>query len=412
MSLSDIFKSVAGQENAELTETTIVATAEEAAEAIVDKEIAEAEADIAEHDKDIASHETAIEALEEKVEELEEEVAGLESMMSGATPFNAELFAHRYARAAKISAKFGTQVEVQGSESFADASTANLAAYAGVEAFKETAGKAVATVKKFFVDLYNSFINFFVGAFNKLKGLGQKAQVVKSSLLSGGEVKSDVTPPKSASLLETNGKSKVVDAVVKASGQVYQSMNSLGDGREDSGAAAVAQIADALASAGTKSVSGKTESTETLSVAVGQSAKVTIVSPLKDAGIGSTKIGFSLGEAPAKSTASKTDLVSILTDVIKDSSRLQNAKLDKGALTTQRDKAIGYMEKLAAVSPDADKKEKTQGAGAIKAAHSAGLKLGAGAIKLGTAVLDAQLDFVKAHVGGAKKEDKKEEDKK
>ncbi|QYN79983.1 internal head protein [Kosakonia phage Kc263] len=414
MSLANIFSSVAGQESAELDMPAVVATAEEAAEAVVEAEIKTAEADIAEVEKDIAQQETAIEALEEKVEELEEVIEGTESMLRGDTPFNAGLFAHQFKQGAKIVAKFGAPVEVSGVESYADVSTANLNAYAGIESFKETAGKAIGAIKKFFVDLYNSFINMFSGMFNKLKGLGQKAQVIKSSVLSGGEVKSGVTPPKSAGLLETNGTSKAVDALAKACGSVYGAVNKLGSGAENSAASAIAEVADDFAKAGTKSVEGKSDSTETLAIKVGQGATVKVVSPTKDAGLGSVKVSFSLEGTPAASTASKTDLVSILTNVINGSRTLQNAKLDKTALTRQRDQAIGMMTKLADIA-DADKKDRKAGAGAIKAAHTAGLKLGAGAVKLGTAILDAQLDFVKAHVGGKaaeKKDEKKEEEKK
>lgn len=413
--LDSVFASVTGNNSLDLNESEIVATAEEAAEAVVDAAISDSEADIAEHEKDIQSHEVAIESLEDKVEELEEIIDGQESMMSGATPFNAGLFHDRMVRGAKIVARMGAPIEVGGVESYADASTANLQAYSGIESMKETATKAIAAAKKFFIDLYNSFISLFTGLFNKLKAQGDKAQVMKSALLKGGEVKSDVTPPKSASLLETNGKSKAVDVLVRATGTIYSEMNKLGSGAVDSGAAAVSAIAEEIAKVGSKSVEGKTDSTETLDVKVGQSGKLKIVSPLKDGGIGSTKLTFTLGEAPAKSSASKSDLVSVLTEVIDGSRKLQNAKLDKTALAQQRDKAIGVMSKLAAMEPDAGKDEKKQGAGAIKAAHAAALKLGTGALRLGGEIMSAQIDFVKAHVGGSAKKDdagKKEDDKK
>lgn len=412
MSLSDIFKSVAGQENAELSETTIVATAEEAAEAIVDKEIADAERDIATHDKDIASHETAIEALEEKVEELEEEVAGIESMMSGATPFNAELFAHRYERASKISGKFGTKVEVQGAESFADASTANLNAYAGVESFKQTAGKAVSTIKKFFVDLYNSFINLFVGLFNRLKGLKGKAGTMKAAVNSGTSKDGEISLQKSAGLLETNGSSKAIPALIAVQGKAFSELGGLGLAREGDSAQAAHAVADAFGGAGSKTIESKTDDTETLVVKVGTGASVHIVAPVRDAGLGKASVSVKLDEAPKGSKLDKAVLLSLVNGVMSDADKLHNAKLDKAALTTQRDKAVGAIEKNQAPKDqrsDDDKKEVKSTIGAVKGAHTAALKYARAATNLGADILEAQLAFVKAHLGGsAPKADTKE----
>jgi hypothetical protein len=414
MSLSDIFKSVAGQESAELSETAIVATAEEAAEAIVDKEIAEAEADIAEHDKDIATHETAIEALEEKVEELEEEVAGIESMMSGATPFNAELFAYRMHRAAKISGRFGVEVEVQGAESYADASTANLAAFAGVESFKETAGKAAGAVKKFFVDLYNSFINMFIGLFNKLKGIKAKAGTLKAAVNSGTAKEGEITLSKSASLLEANGSSKAIAALISVQGKCFSELGGLGLAREGDSAQAAHAVADAFGGAGTKTIEGKSDDTETLKIVIGSGAEIHVVAPLRDAGLGKAAVTVKQVEAPKGGKLDKSVLLSLVNGVASDADKLHNAKLDKSALTTQRDKAVGAIEKNSvpkADRTDDEKKEVKSTVGAVKGAHTAALKYARGATNLGADILEAQLAFVKAHLGGSAPAAKKEEDK-
>jgi len=297
MSLENLFARIGGMES-DLTTTEITATAEEAAEAIVDAEISDAEANIAEHDKDIASHETAIEALEEKVEELEEVVDGLESQMSGATPFNAGLFQYQMARGAKVAAKFGVTVEVAGAESFADASTANLNAYAGIESMKEVATKALAGAKKFFVELYNSFINLFVGLFSKLKGIKNKAGVLKSAVNSAATLKDEPALPKSASLLESDGTTNAIPALVAVGGKVFSELQGLGLAREDDSAQAVHGIADAFGSAGSKTIEGKNDSNETIVVKLGTSAEVRIVAPVRDTGIGKTGVTVKLGEAP------------------------------------------------------------------------------------------------------------------
>lgn len=413
MSLKDLFATVGGMENAELSETAIVATAEEAAEAVVEAEIKSAEADIAEQEKDIASHETAIEALEEKVEELEECVDGLESMVSGATPFNAELFAYQMKRGAKISAKFGVPVEVQGAESYADASSANLAAYEGMEAMKDVAGKAVGAIKKFFVDLYNSFINLFIGIFNKLKGLKAKAGTLKAAVNSGTAKEGDFDLPKSSSLLETNGSSKAISALIAVQGKAFSELGGLGLAREGDSAQAAHAVADAFGSAGAKTIDAKNDDTETLVVKVGTGAEVRIVAPVRDAGLGKASVTVKAGEAPKGSKLDKSVLLSLVNSVASDADKLHNAKLDKTALTTQRDKAIGAIEKNQAPKADRsddDKKEVKSTVGAVKAAHTAALKYARAATSLGADILEAQLAFVKAHLGGsapAKADDKK-----
>lgn len=404
MSLKDIFASVAGAESADLTETTIVATAEEAAEAVVDKEIAVATADIAEHDKNIAQNETAIEALEEKVEDLQECVDGLESMMSGATPFNAELFAHQMKQGSKITAKFGVPVEVQGAESYADASTASMAAFAGVEAFKETAGKAVGAIKKFFIDLYNSFINMFIGLFNKLKGLKAKAGTLKAAVNSGTVKDGEVSLPKSAGLLEANGSSKAITALIAVQGKAFSELGGLGLAREGDSAQAAHAVADTFGSAGSKTIDGKNDDTETLVVKIGESGEVRIVAPVRDGGLGKASVSVKTGEAPKGGKLDKSVLLSLVNSVASDADKLHNAKLDKSALTTQRDKAVGAIEKNQAPKDQQtgdDKKEVKSTIGAVKAAHTAALKYARAATSLGADILEAQLAFVKAHLGGS-----------
>lgn len=404
MSLQSIFQSVAGVEDADLNETAIVATAEEAAEAVVDKEIAEAETAIAEHDKDISEHETAIEALEEKVEELEEEVDGMESMLSGSTPYNAELFAYRFSRGAKIAGKFGQSVEVQGTESYADASTASLNAYAGIESMKEVAGKVVGAIKKFFVDLYNSFINMFVGLFNRLKGLKAKAGTLKAKVNSGTVKDGEISLPKSSALLEPNGSSKAIPALIAVQGKAFSELGGLGVAREGDSAQAAHAVADAFGAAGSKTIEGKNDDTEKLVVKVGSDATVEITAPVRDAGLGKATVSVKLGESGKGGKLEKSVLLSLVNGVASDADKLHNAKLDKNALTSQRDKAIGTIEKNQAPKgqrSDDGKKEVKSTIGAVKGAHTAALKYARAATSLGADILAAQLDFVNAHMGGS-----------
>lgn len=401
--LANIFSKIAGQESQDL-DLSVVAipevAADAAAEAVIDKEIAEHDRDIAEHDHAIEKLETAIEAVEDKQEELEEIVDGLESMMTGATPFNAALFHDKMARGAKISAKFGAPLEIQGAESFADASTANLNAFAGIESMKETATKAAGAVKQFFVQLYQSFIAVIEGLLNRFKGLEQKANVLKSAMGSKEVAGDKVKLPKSAAVLNEKGHAGVTTAILAGLGKVYQGLDGLGGSNEDGPAKAVEAVAEALAGMGSKSVASKTETTETLEVKV-NGVTVKIVSPLTDAGVGSASFTVSAGEAPGEITAlGKPALVQICSEVAADAKKLQAAKLDKRALTQLRDRAIAEMEKRAAAH-DASKEDKKAATSSIKDAHKASLKLGRAALGFGGDVLDAQLAFVKAHVGSA-----------
>lgn len=396
MSLANIFNSVAGQENEDLSANEIIATAEEAAEAVVEAEIKTAEADIAEAEKDIESHDVAIEALEDKVEELEEIIEGNEAMMSGATAFNAGLFADRMARGAKILAKFGAPIEVKGAESYADASTANIEAYAGMESIKATAGKAVATIKKFFIELYNSFISLFVGLFNRLKGIKNKASVVKAKVQKAEKVKDEVSFPKSAALLNKDGGFNY-SALIAVGGKVYSELQDLGVANEDDSAKAVHSIADSFSGIGTKSIEGKTDSSETLTISLAGGATVKIVAPTKDAGLGKVNVTVTAGEKADVNKLEKGKLIELCNSVASNADKLQNAKLDKSALTTQRDRAIGVMEKRAAEA-GTEKKDSKAAVGAVKAAHRDGLKLGKAATALGADALEAQLALVSAHV--------------
>jgi hypothetical protein len=312
----------------------------------------------------------------------------------------------------------GAQVEVGGVESFSDASTASLAAYEGVEKFKEVAGQALAAAKKFFIDLYNSFINLFVGLFNKLKGIKGKAVQLKSKLSSTENLKDKPSLGKSASLLAADGTSKVPTSLVVVGTKIGSSMGGVYTGTADSAAGVVHGIAEGLANAGAgKTVEGKNDDSETLVTTIGTSAKLKVVAPTKDSGIGKVKVTLTLGEAPTASSVGKTGLMAILNSVASSADQLQNSKLDKGALTAQRDRAIGQIAQFSnsAGGDDKDakkdaKKEGKTNAAAVKASHQAALKLGKGATDVGASVLAAQLEFVNAHLGGkAPKEEGKKD---
>lgn len=407
MSLKNVFASIAGQESADLDPALagiVEVTAEEAAEAVIDKELAEADKCIAEHDHEIEKHEDAIEAIEEKVEELEEIVDGLESQMSGATPFNAGLFAHQYAQGARIVAKMGAPVELHGAESYADASTANLNALAGVESMKETAGKAAAAAKKFFVELYNGFIAVITGLFNRFDGIEKKAANVKAQVAGkdAAAIKGEVTRTGNMRWLDANGHApKVADSIVEAGNTLAATMDTINAGGVVDG---IDRVIDKLAKMGTKKVNG-----DVVEIHI-NGGVVAIHAPKDDADL--PKVAFTVkaaaGEAGKGEKLGKPALEAICNEVAKDAKKLQIAKFDSRALTASRDKAIAQMEKRGA-EKDEDRKNVKSGVAAIKNGHRAGMKLIRGAFGLGGDVLDGQLAFVKAHLGGSAPKEEKEE---
>lgn len=408
MSLKNVFASIAGQESADLDANlvqVVEVTAEEAAEAVIDKEIAECEKDIATHDHAIEKHEDAIDAVEEKLEELEEVIDGLESQMSGATPFNAALFAHQYAQGAKIVAKMGAPVEVHGAESYADASTANLNALAGVESMKETAVKAAGAAKKFFVELYNGFIAVITGIFNRFKGIEKKAALAKSAVSAAPAEKftGEVTRSGKAKWADQNGHApKVVDAIVEAGNTLSATLET---GNAGSMVDGIDRVIDKLAKMGVKKTAGDNVEIEL------EGGIVVIHPPKDDADLARVSMTVKGPTDQTKWTApkpSKSALESVCNEVAKDAKKLQIAKFDSKALTATRDKAIAMMEKRGATE-DKDGSDVKSGVGAIKSAHRAGMKLIRGAFGLAGDVLDGQLAFVKACLGGAAPKEEKED---
>lgn len=411
MSLKNMFAQIAGQENIDLDASLVSqveATAEEAAEAVIEKEIAECDKTIAEHDHQMEKQEDAIDAIEEKVEELEEVIEGLESQMSGATPFNAGLFAYQYAQGAKIVAKMGGSVELHGAESFSDASTANLNGLAGVESMKEVAGKAAGAAKKFFVELYNGFIAVITGIFNRFKGIEKKAANLKSQVSGAAAEKftGEVTRAGSAKWADQNGKApKVVDAIIAAGNTLSATLEAGNAGGIVDG---IDSVIDKLAAMGTKTTEG-----DKVIVDV-NGGRIEIHAPKDDADLAKVSIAVKAPGDSTKWTApkpSKSALEGICNEVAAQAKKLQIAKFDSKALTATRDKAIAQMEKRGA-EQDREKGDVKSGVGALKAGHRAGMKLIRGAFGLAGDVLDGQLAFVKACIGGkapkAEGDDKKD----
>lgn len=392
MTLATIFASVTGNESAEDgLHDKIEATVEAVVEAQVAAEIAEAGEAVAEAEADIKEAEVAIEALEEKVEELEEVVEGMESMLSGATAFNSALFHDHYRRAAKISAKFGQPTEIHGVESFADASTASLNALAGVESFKENAGKAVTAVKKFFIDLYNGFINFFVGMFNKFKGLENRAKSLQGKLSAKEKLAEKPKLPKSAAWLSADG-SVGANLVGACTNAIEKSLEATrGKNKE---LESIQSAAEGFKKLGTASQAAQANDLNSFKVAVGKGS-FTVSVPKTVEGLAQANLvvnGVEGAESTETTAKSKNDLEAILRQVQSNAKSLQNSKLDRKVMESNRDATIAMLERDAG-------KEGVEVKGIVaksKNATKGGLKIQSGMLKLAGTLLSAQLDYVSA----------------
>lgn len=403
--LKSIFASVAGVESADVVPVpeAVELTAEQVATEIVDKELAQVEVALTANTAEIAQQNTAIDAVEEKLEDLQEQIGGMESQMSGATPFNAGLFAERYSRGAKIVAKFGAPVELHGNESFADASTANMNALAGLESMKETASKAVGAIKQFFINLYNTFITAGTNLFARFGGLKKKAANFKSragsETLKTGKVSVSV---RAATYLDDKGSDNGAVGIILAAAGRDHAMT------KENALAHVGSIVDALAKVGTKTVKGSEAGAETLEVSMNK-VKVTIVKPTTEEGLGKAKLRVSGNGEKAETEVealTKEAAVKLAGHVETEAGKISQAKLNANDLKKSRDKAIAEMEKKA----EGDEVKTVK---AYRNAHRDTMELTVEGLKFASDILAAQLDMVDAVLGGkAPKEEKKEEEKK
>lgn len=179
MSFHDMFKSIAGQESADLTPEiveVVQVSAEEAAEAIIDKQLAETEKTMVESAALVEKHDTAIDLLTERLDELEECVDGMEKMSNGTIAFNAGLFAHYHKTAVKHANSFGAKIEHQGVENFADVGMAQLNGFEALKDLKEVAKKGAEAGKKFLTDLLAQIIKAIDSFFSAHAAMSNKAE--------------------------------------------------------------------------------------------------------------------------------------------------------------------------------------------------------------------------------------------
>lgn len=390
MSLYAMLNAIAGNEDLNPTDgLPTEATVEALVEAKVDAELEEARADIAEAEKTIDQNETAIEAVEERLEDLEEQIDGMESMLSGKAPFNAALFHSQMKRASKIANAFGgEQINVLGAESYADASTAELEARAGLLSFKEKAVAAGTAIKKFFVDLYNGFINFVLGIFNRYKAVVTKADSLAAKVEAKEKFEGKVKLPKSANWLKADGTGPDMPALLN---KVMSQADAVAGGNFTKAKEAI----EAVKSVGSSSPLKSGDGFKVFKLQVGQGVvQLTIPEDAEHMTKADIKVGGVGGEAQEIDSRTKEQLKSLVAATKKAAEEMQSSKLDKKALESKRDQVIAKLESY----------EKTNGANnskniaAARAGTTAVLKVQRGILKFGETILMAQLGYVAAHV--------------
>lgn len=180
----------------------------EAAEEAVKVEIAEVTAELEEVKAEVTELTDIVEELGDAQEELEETVEGMESLLASGN-FSSGAFTHMYKRAGKLNAKLGGEVPVLGAESFSDASSAQLNARDGMEAFGETAKGWATQAIAFIKNLFNRMITFVVGLLNKGKGLDKRVKFLEAKIKESG-VKEKVKLGGWNALLDITGEKNIV----------------------------------------------------------------------------------------------------------------------------------------------------------------------------------------------------------
>lgn len=403
MSIQAILAGVYGAED--LGEAEVVATAEQAAEAVIDSEIKEIELEVSEAVADVTENTNAIEALEDAVEELEEKVEGMESLMNGKEPWNPGLFAERYKDATKIAAKLGnTKIDVLGAESLADENTALLTTVNGMESFKETAKKAGGAIKAFFIGLYNGVINWMHGLFNGFVAKKTKAEsLIKRIEGEKFKTKEKYSEGKWAAYLSGDKENTLLASTINSVQAAAVAVLAKENPAEL--VAGVKSGVDALAKFGQSSVTSTNELNETLTVKFGNGVKIMIVSPKAadkqmDKSLNKVSVKSAIGEyTPKKDQAglSVQDMKAILTAVKSDCDKLRYTKADGKALTAARDHTISKLERDGARKDSDGKKDTAYAISCVKGAHKGALALLTGATDLASKIINARLALVAAN---------------
>lgn len=411
MSLDQRLQAILGGESAETT--VIVADPLVQAEQTQDVAIATAEADINAIETEIVEQSNDIEVLEDRVEELEKQIDGVESMLRGDRPWNPELAQHFYDSARSIVARsYGESaaVSVKGAEAFSDLDNAKLELHSGLEDMKQKASGMWASVKQFFINLYNTIINFFKGLANRFRGIEGKAQALQTRVNAAADdkIKKDITLGGWNAFVDAESTKGDVSAKSRASIAAVERLG-IGLKSKNSGMVEVARGAfTELAGAGSDKKSEKgNDNTETLTfkeAGIEFTVTMPVASP-KDpaAAMAGTKVSYKVAKDAVKtsgtmaSSSGKSQLASITSAVLKAAKDAQINAFKESELKTARDKAVAEIE-VAARGTDAKKEDTNKSVQLIKNGHNACLRTASVINRYTGDLLNAQLGYVGAHL--------------
>lgn len=408
-----------GNENLEIelgngdTAVIVPETAEEIAEMAAENVVAETSEALEEHADDVEDLCDKVEELEEQVEELQEVVEGAEALLQPGTQWNPAAFALLYARGEKLNAKMSDAVvPVMGAESLADATTAELSAREGLEAMGATVKKwgsqAIAFIKK----IWDSLISFIKGLFSKATAVKNKARAVAARLEKTEKLKETIKLGKwNAFVGAGEGKSIVgsgLYALVAAAGKVASGSEGLlsSPGSAAPLAAPVKELSNLAAgldsdfgpskkAGGEKAVAA--HQWRGLTIAVGYYAgKVESFEDVSKACKAirlSWKVsGGAKTSGDHKVTEGKDGLKKYIANANKLVEGLASSKVEQQFGAAKRDRIIGLLKA-------ADTKEGEdvgKAVNAVKSAQAALSSVTTSATRLGLAIANAELDYVRA----------------
>lgn len=388
---------------------------EEIAEVVADAAVAEVSADVEETAGEVDALVEKVEELEEQVEELQECVDGTEALLKPETPWNPAAFALLYSRGQKLNAKLSPEaVPVMGTESLADATTAELAAREGIEAMgatiKKYGSQAIAYIKK----IWDALVNFIKGLFSKAAAVKNKAKAVGARLEKAEKIKSDIKLGKWNAFVDA-GKSDSKSAsglstLIGAAGKVVAGSESLLSSPDNAGALAgpMKELSDAAAGLDSVFGPGKKSGGEKavamhawrgLNIAVGYFAgKIETFEDVSKAAK-AIRISWKANQSvktsgDLKVSESKESLKKHVTSANALVESIASTKVEANYGAAKRDRIIGLLK-----AADGKGSENTgKAVNAVKAAQACLSSVTTSATRLGLAVANAELDYVRACV--------------
>lgn len=392
-------------------------------EAVQDAAISEVEKDMAQVEAQVEATETQMDQVEDRVDEIEEDLAELKDMVDGNEAWNPGLAKHIYTRLVKKSNAFVVPgfdaLELQGQEAFGERQDAQIALVSGMEAIGEKMKKVGGAIKTFFVNLYNGFIAWFTGLFNKYKGIEKKAQNMKTRIqgTADDKIKKEIklggwnrylnidkrkTDAGNELNIQADAVKQVCEDMISALKEGGASPTNLAQRFAEKLNAYLTKAADDKSSGegneNTTTVKGKIGGIQVVAVVPKTDAKN------KGAALKAANITFkatgegSKTDGTIASSANKSLLTKWCDSVISNAKKLQLDKFSNKALETQRDQAVAVASQMETGGDEDKAKEKKENIAIIHGGHTAALKISKNVQSFAGDQLLATLGYVNAHL--------------